>query len=69
MAVDRINKLRVEVPRLIEVRQVIMPLQMSAAERLENITRAFMLVLTNRATDILDTMEIEENDTKGNSAM
>ena len=69
MAVGRINKLRVEVPRLIEVRQVIMPLQMSAAERLENITRAFMLVLTNRATDILDTMEIEENDTKGSSAM
>ena len=69
MAVGRINKLRVEVPRLIEVRQVIMPIQMSDAERLENITRAFMLVLTNRATDILDTMEIEENDTKGISAM
>ena len=68
-ATGRVNKLRAEVPKLIEVSQVLMPIQMSEAERLESITRAFMLVLTERATDIADTMEIEENETNGISAM
>ena len=65
MAAGRVNKLKAEVTKLLEVRQVIMPLQMSEAERLESITLAFIIVLNERATDITDTtMEITENDTK-----
>jgi hypothetical protein len=63
MAAGRINKLWVEVPKLIEVRQVIMPISMTEAERLENITLAFIMFLTERATDICDTMETSDINT------
>lgn len=69
MAAGRVNKLWVEVPKLIEVRQVIMPISMTAKERLENITLAFIMVLTERATDISDTMEIADNNTSLHSAL
>ena len=62
MAADRVKKLWAEVTKLIELRQVIMPLHLTAEERLENITLALMMALKTRATDILDTMEEEDND-------
>ena len=63
MAAGRVNKLWAAVTKLIEVRQVIMPMQMSEEERLESITLAVIIVLTERATDISDTMDIAESDT------
>ncbi len=62
MAVDRVKKLWAEVTKLIELRQVIMPLHLTVEERLENITLALMMALKTRATGILDTMEEEDND-------
>jgi hypothetical protein len=69
MAAGRVKKLWIEVPKLIEVRQVIMPISMTEAERLEKITLAFIMVLTERATDISDTMEISDNNTSVHSAL
>jgi hypothetical protein len=68
-AVGRVQKLWAEVPKLIEIRQVIMPISMTAEERLENIKRAVTIVLTDRATDILDTMDIADNATSLHSAL
>ena len=71
MAAARVHKLWAEVPKLIEVRQVLMPISMTAEERLENIKVALILVLTARATDISDSMamEIADNNTSVHSAL
>ena len=61
MAAGRVHKLWAEVPKLIEVHQVLTPISMTAEERLENIKLALIMVLTDRAIDISDTMEIADN--------
>ena len=61
LAAARVNNLRENADKLIEIRQVIHPITMSKEERLESITRGLTQTLAERARDILDTMAVEDD--------